>query len=226
MEIGEADERQVGQLLDAEIPRPPVRVELPAEAVQALELEDAVGREEHSPDEAARHRDVRDPARRSRSAHRSSATARSRRAPSPRRASRRRGTRSGRWACRAAAASSRATSRRPRATAQGGGSRRPPPLPTARSRTSCRARTGRPSPSRSRALPGCRATSPTPHRACARNAGIDVVGRDDAKAISGLRQSRHRLPAPCGSTGPRARTRPGTSIASSPIAIARMPRRS
>src|SRR5581483_12409266 len=56
MEIGEADERQIGQPLDAEVARPPLRMKLAAEAVQPLELEDAVGREQAAPNDASRHR--------------------------------------------------------------------------------------------------------------------------------------------------------------------------
>jgi hypothetical protein len=44
MQVREPDERQVGQLLDAEIPRPPFGEELAVERVQTLELEDVVGR--------------------------------------------------------------------------------------------------------------------------------------------------------------------------------------
>src|SRR5206468_3715056 len=50
------DERQVAQPLDAQVPGPPLRMELAAERVQPLELEDIVGCEQHAPERAARDR--------------------------------------------------------------------------------------------------------------------------------------------------------------------------
>src|ERR1700756_3105032 len=62
VEIGEADGRQIREPLDADVAAPPLREELPVERVEPLELEDVVGEQQPTADEAAARR--RHPVRR------------------------------------------------------------------------------------------------------------------------------------------------------------------
>src|SRR5579884_555405 len=51
VEVGEPDRGQVREALDADVAAPPLREELAVEGVEALELEDVVGEQEHAADE-------------------------------------------------------------------------------------------------------------------------------------------------------------------------------
>src|SRR6266511_4005634 len=49
LQVGEPDDREIGQALDADVARPPLREELAVEVVQALELEQPVEPEQDEP---------------------------------------------------------------------------------------------------------------------------------------------------------------------------------
>src|SRR3954469_4016553 len=52
VEIREADRRQVGEALDADVAAPPFREELPVERVEPLELEDVVDEQDPAADDS------------------------------------------------------------------------------------------------------------------------------------------------------------------------------